>query len=74
MLSLEEFKGQVCQTVNQFLFGHPVSEQAFRILDTDKDGLMSPNEVFDVLKHFMEVSKDSSAMRNFAYSEKGTKS
>lgn len=69
-LSLEEVTGQVCETVNQVLFGHQLSEQAFHVFDKNQDGLMAPDEVFDVMKN-MNANRHVESVRTLPYSDNG---
>merc|ERR1711997_1200758 len=65
VLSLDEFTSEVCEVVNNHLFGYQVNEDDFEKLDTNNDGHISTEEVFDAFN----AMANPKAMRLFSNNE-----
>merc|ERR1711976_695513 len=48
-LTLEEWMGPVCETVNDHLFGYQVNEDDFYSTDVNEDGVCTVDEVLDYI-------------------------
>merc|ERR1719189_2187851 len=65
-LSLDEFTSEVCEVVNDHLFGYQPNQEDFEELDGDNDGQLSTDEVFGALSEMLSPSTRKLSMKMFS--------
>merc|ERR1719219_1167790 len=66
LLSLDEFTSEVCKVVNNHLFGYQVSQDDFEELDSNNDGQLSTEEVFDAFISMMTPNSRKISLKMFS--------
>merc|ERR1719350_468324 len=69
VLSLDEFTSEVCEVVNDHLFDYQVNEEDFEELDSNGDGQLSTDEVFDAFNAMFNPSSRSNSLKLFSNNE-----
>merc|ERR1712212_1473998 len=65
-LSLDEFTSEVCEVVNDHLFGYQPNQEDFEELDGDNDGQLSTDEVFGALSEILTPSPRKISLKMFS--------